>query len=164
MIICRKDLIGEVSSGVAIEQIPRQFTEGHDGEEDERDEGKEEMHDTDSEGNVSRIVECQNVNSGGDVDGKEDEEEGETFSEGLSSGKLTRDIGPFSAGGNNHDERGDSTTETAKSPLRCGRRVGRFGLFVVLHQERRGAVGRIVPKHGDMDDPNSVKVGHQMEP
>jgi len=96
---------------VSLEEVSEQCTERHDGEKRKGRKRDEEVDDTDCEGDISLIVESENVDRGCDVDNEETDKQHKTTEKRLRAGESSRDIGIFRDGGDNHDERGDGTTQ-----------------------------------------------------
>ena len=160
----REQSICEITSGVSLKHVSEQCSQRHDGKESKRRKRDEEMDDTDCEGDISLLVESENVHRGCDVENKEADKQHKATEKRLSSSESSRNVGIFGDGGDDHDERSDSTTQRNCSPLSRSRWVGFFGLDVSGDQKRRRVEGRVVPEEGDVNDPDTIEVGGHVEP
>ena len=119
---------------------------------------------TDGEGDVSLIVESENINRGSDIEDEHAEDEHKPTEKRLSAAETSWDICPFGNGGDELEETGHGTTQGNSTPLRSAGWIGFFRLNVIVHQQGRRVVSRIVPKHGYVNDPDTIKVGGHVEP
>ena len=141
-----------------------QTAQRHDREEDHGSHSDEELHDTEDLGDHGGLADAKDVDGGPNVDDENDDEEQEALRQMLSSGPSTRDVHPFGARGEDHDERGDRTTQTDGGP--DGGLVGGVVplLPVVLCVQRLRIECHEKPEHGDVENPDAVEVDEQVEP
>src|SRR5215471_19982463 len=101
------------------------------------------MNDTDGKRDTSNLIETENVDCRSNIEDEKSDEKHEPTGKGLRSSELSRNICPFSKGGENHDEASDSTTQRNCTPLSSATWRGKFGLNIVFHQEGRRVECRI---------------------
>jgi len=157
-------LTGDVTTRLAGKVAAEETTEGHDGEEEEGDQGNQELHNTENESDLAFTLDTKDVYGGCDVDDEDENEEEKTLGQVLSTCPLSGDVRPFGERGENHDKGCDSTTETnGREMSGSGGRVIAL-LLVILSVESRRIVRSVEPVGGNVNDPDTVEVDQVVEP
>lgn len=82
----------------------------------------------------------------------------------LSTGPLSRNKDPFGESSHDLDDTGNGTGQTGSRPATVSKRLVVLELDVVLCVDGRRVIGSVEPKHGDVDDPDTVEVDSHVEP
>ena len=163
-------LTGDIATRVLRQIASKQPTKRHDREEEIGEDGDEELDNSENQGNLAALVLAravineEDIHAGGQVDDEDQDTEQKTFGEMLSSSPCTRNISPLTKGRKYHDERCNRTTETDRRPSSCTRGLIVETLPVIVGVQRRGVESRVKPVSRDVNNPDTIEVGDQMEP